>query len=469
MNPGILILFSIFAIWFLLTLKSINRPQLLFLVSVALISFTNFSFFGSELLSRFAIPDALLITLFGIYLFRIAFIQKEEIIFPKSAFFIFLVFLTGIFLSFLSLIPDQEMLYGGGEFLIILQGILVFFLGAHYVKSEQQFAAFLKAWMISVLLTSIVCVIDMGDMVFAPPVIEKLPFAHSGFFGVLDVLSQQSFIHDLLSPWPSRIMGPFRSNGQLASYALTSFFVMLAYLHIPDQTRGMKRLLVVLIWCLGIFAFLSMALRVLPSLFAGTVLYTIFAFRRSAKNGFFVIGLIVAAVLLIASIAALNPQLVPSWARDLNMTHTQSKTMGSAPLRAWALPSVWAAFTDHPLSGIGFGRFIQSDYINLTRGFEIHSTPLQFLAETGLVGFFSYLLLMLYFGYLAFRNLLLSKSGEWKDFFLVLSFGVLSLPISYLYNRHLKERTFWLLLILIYAAYRFLSKRYAATRSSKIV
>lgn len=442
-----------------MTVKSFNHPRILFLTSVILVSFVNFSFSDNELFSRFAIPDVLFVTLFGIYLLRVALLQREEIVLPKSACFVLLIFITAIFLSFLSAIPDSDMIFGGGEFLIILQGILVFVMGVHYVKTEQEFISFLKMWMISVILTSIVCFIDMGDMIFAPPVIEKLPFAHSGFFGIFDLLSKQTFIHDFLSPWPSRIMGPFRSNGQLGSYSLTSFFVMLAYLYAPGQTAKTKKVIIFLAWCLGIFTFLSMALRFLPSFALGLGLYAVFTFRKSKRQGFILLCLIAAAVLLIVSIAAFNPQLVPKWARDLNITNTQVGTMGSKPLRAWALSSVQEAFLNHPLFGVGFGRFIQSDYINLTRGFEIHSTPLQFLAETGAVGFLAYLFMMAYFGYLAFRNIVLSRLNEWKDFFMVLAFGILSLPISYLYNRHLKERTFWFLLILIYAGYRFLNER----------
>ena len=111
-----------------------------------------------------------------------------------------------------------------------------------------------------------------------------------------------------------------------------------------------------------------------------------------------------------------------------------------------------ASFHQHPLIGIGYGRFIQSDYHPFIRGYEIHSTILQFIAETGIIGAATYLVFMGYFFVLAFKNFWTSRKTIWEGFQTVIFFGFICLIPSYLYNRHLRERTFWIFIAIIYLA-----------------
>ena len=104
------------------------------------------------------------------------------------------------------------------------------------------------------------------------------------------------------------------------------------------------------------------------------------------------------------------------------------------------------AVSDHPLLGIGWGGFYHSPYS--PTGHEVHSTPLRFLAETGLVGFSLYVFLM---GRLVFGNFILwirtrhTPNGLAS---LILFVGFCSLSVSHIYNRAITERTFWLIMII---------------------
>lgn len=105
------------------------------------------------------------------------------------------------------------------------------------------------------------------------------------------------------------------------------------------------------------------------------------------------------------------------------------------------------AFSDYPLLGIGYGAFFESEYS--PTGHEMHSTPLKFLAETGIVGFFLYLVLMgLLFG-TSIKTFLVTRGGPFQISALVLLIMFVSGSVSYIYNRQTTDRTFWILLACI--------------------
>ena len=109
------------------------------------------------------------------------------------------------------------------------------------------------------------------------------------------------------------------------------------------------------------------------------------------------------------------------------------------------MEGIQAAVQAHPILGIGWGSFHKWEY-NATRH-EVHSTPLRFLAETGIVGLLVYSLLLLR---LLIGSAMLSlqmRASPYAGSYLILAVAVWSLTASYLYNRHITERTFWLLLL----------------------
>jgi O-antigen ligase len=107
---------------------------------------------------------------------------------------------------------------------------------------------------------------------------------------------------------------------------------------------------------------------------------------------------------------------------------------------------IFRAFRENPVLGIGWGGFFESEY-SLT-GHEVHSTPLRFLAETGLVGFLLYLCFVFRLLYRSFKLWLASRRTVYQFPALILFIAFCSASLSAYYNRQVTERTFWLLLVI---------------------
>jgi O-antigen ligase len=99
-------------------------------------------------------------------------------------------------------------------------------------------------------------------------------------------------------------------------------------------------------------------------------------------------------------------------------------------------------FFENPILGIGYGGFAESEYS--PTGHEVHSTPLRFLVELGLVGITLYVWFVLEAVATAFRAWRNSLGGPYATAALILLVGILALSVSYTYNRQMTERVFWL-------------------------
>jgi O-antigen ligase len=108
---------------------------------------------------------------------------------------------------------------------------------------------------------------------------------------------------------------------------------------------------------------------------------------------------------------------------------------------------VRTAFLAHPLLGVGWGGFAKSQWS--PTGHEVHSTPLRFVAETGLLGICLYVMFMALTATAAWRAFKRLRATPYGPAAYVLLAGFATLCVSYLYNRHITERTFWLLLAVL--------------------
>ncbi|HXK39484.1 MAG TPA: hypothetical protein VJ837_01495, partial [Candidatus Paceibacterota bacterium] len=85
----------------------------------------------------------------------------------------------------------------------------------------------------------------------------------------------------------------------------------------------------------------------------------------------------------------------------------------------------------------------ESEY---SEGHEMHSTPMRFVAELGIVGVILYLWFtfeVLATGYRSWRG---NMRTPYEAVSLLLLVALVSLTVSYGYNRQMTDRTFWLLL-----------------------
>ncbi|MSR77601.1 MAG: O-antigen ligase domain-containing protein [Candidatus Omnitrophica bacterium] len=430
----------------------LNFPKRLWFVSIALVSAINFSFFTGEITSRVAIPDVLFAVLFICLLMRGALIENASLSFAKIPLWIFGFFFLTLVLSYQAEAWDRSILLGESQFVTFMITSLFFFLSVYFVREDRDILFFLRAWAVSALIAVVVAGIDLGD-IFQPVAQSAKSLYRDGFFGVQDLISGDLLSRPYLSEYGFRIMGSFRTIGQLAAYALTSFFAMYAASFYPGistkECWGYRTLAA----CLMVCAILTTRSSVYPSLVLGGIAILFLHIKKIkiqyAMSGVVLIVLMgTATTLPVFRNTGLYQQLI---SRNLDQLIHFFHGNG---FFADQIRIVESIFKTHLWFGIGYGRFLNSPYHEFIRGYEIHSTPFQLLAETGLFGISAYLVLIGYFLVTGIKLVRQAWNTPWRRFYLTLLIGYLCMQPSYWYNRHLRERTFWLFVALIYAGWK---------------
>ncbi len=250
--------------------------------------------------------------------------------------------------------------------------------------------------------------------------------------------------------------GPFRNRAHMANYMLTAFWLVLLYSFWPG-IRKRERWISYLALASALYPVAVSGRRsVYLSLILGLACVCI-AFL-TASRGRRANALIAAIVILSAGTFFYTvggkwlPQLEFFQARVGGIGDRLEQAAGGAGAAVGESnffilqrEGVVQAFLDSPIIGIGWGGFYRSQYS--PTGHEVHSTPMRFLAEMGVVGILLYAALMgtLLLGSL--RILALVRHGPLRMPALVLTIALWSLSLSWVYNRHITERTFWLLLV----------------------
>lgn len=451
---ALLILCGLLLFWLYSLQAGLKRPQKLLLICVATISVINFSFFKGEVLERIAIPDILFLTLALVCFLREIILRKPVWSFSRTPAVVFLLLVAGILASLSAPPWDRTMLFGQGHPATLYFSMMMFFLVTQLIVSESDLMRYLKAWVVAVGIAVVVSCIDMGDLFST---FQGRQYDDSGFFGIHDLFTETLFPHAFLSAYSFRIIGSFRNPGQLADFCLTSFFVLLAFSFVPKQHRILKVLLWILAPTLVFCALLTGRFSVFPSFAIGFLLISFYFMAQSKK---LILIWVTALILVLAGFgvsASFNPKIY-----ELVITRnldSASNLLAHSGFLSEQLRVGGKIFQENSLFGIGLGRFIQSEYHEFIRGHSFHSTYIQFLAETGIFGMFTYLIFMGYFLMLAYKNLRASWQTSWRDFHAILLFGFVSMLLSYSFNRHMKEHTFWLFIALIYIGWRLLKNK----------
>lgn len=109
------------------------------------------------------------------------------------------------------------------------------------------------------------------------------------------------------------------------------------------------------------------------------------------------------------------------------------------------------AFSDNPLFGSGIMGFQGRHH-----KYEVHSTPMKLVGETGIFGclgylIFIYLLVEFYAIYQKYP-----KSNRFREYLEMMLPFMLGCAVSWLYTFHLRKREFWILMVLIVVVVRLL-------------
>lgn len=249
-------------------------------------------------------------------------------------------------------------------------------------------------------------------------------------------------------------VGPFRNRVHMGNYMLTAFWMVVMYSFWPNRHRGKKLLcsvgVLLTLYTVAISGRRSLYLSAFFGLAGLSVAFLVARGRR--------IRMAWIAIFAIGSMAGLYryggdvlPRLDFFRSRIVMVDDRLKSALGISEEEAMEKSflvlqraGVMKAFRDHPILGIGWAGFGKTEYS--PTGHEVHSTPLRFLAETGLTGLTLYVWLMLYLLMQSARMFLRMRNTIFGASYLIQAIALWSLFISYLYNRHITERTFYLLL-----------------------
>ena len=241
-----------------------------------------------------------------------------------------------------------------------------------------------------------------------------------------------------------RISGTFRSTGQLGLYLLTTFWIALASCFLPDNSKKHRFALLLLMLGIIIVSLFASRRSTFAGFLVGAVVFTLINLRRPKRLALWV-GLILCIVFVVAVVLNINEGFFRYFSKRFVILHPDS--IEQNPFIQSQFKDTSQAFWENPVMGIGFGSFMYSKYAST--GNEIHSSPMQMLVETGIIGFLVYLFLLGMLLRLAYENTFTLKDPKWSQFSSVIFAALFGIYTSAIYNRHLRERSFWVLIGII--------------------
>lgn len=289
----------------------------------------------------------------------------------------------------------------------------------------------------------------------------------------LMIIGPWIILEGLQSEGDIQAAGPFRNRAHMANYMLSAFWMVLAYSQTPGLPRRER-------WV----GFVGMGMTLYAIAVSGrrSVYLSLFLGLLGLVGAFLVLGrgrrarLLAAAVfalVVLGGMYGLGPRYLPQMAffqervgmiddRLQSAVMVDEEDIANRTFFATQRQGVKAAFLAHPLIGIGWGGYAKSHWSPDQH--EVHSTPLRFVAETGLAGVALYGAFMGVLWLTVWRIFLRLRGTPWAQTGAIFLVGLSSLCVSYLYNRHITERTFWLLAAVILALEIALERSRAATR-----
>ncbi len=338
----------------------------------------------------------------------------------------------------LSLVGIQEA-FASALLETVILGYLVFFclMADQVIDNDEDVKRILDYWMMG---AAVVAVVGLWDV--AAVVTRAVPM----LFPCKD---------------PHRVMATFRRPPQLAVYALTTFFGAIAYSALGGMSARKRWFLHALAMAMVVLIIFTSRRSVLAALIVGMGLVIIMRTPRLSRALIFA-TLFVAALSVAHELVSQSPALEEFFGQRLRILYS-GEALDHPFLRA-NVNDALTAFSEHPLMGIGYGTFSESEYAST--GNEVHSSVLRVLGECGLVGTIVFVALTVCLFILAYRNVRLSQGSPWQDVARMILPALFALHVSYMYNRCFRDRTYWMMIALVVALHRLLLARRRQTALS---
>jgi hypothetical protein len=281
--------------------------------------------------------------------------------------------------------------------------------------------------------------------------------------GVAHLVGLPQIIGPVTEVVPWRYGSTFRHYGQLAIYLHETFFVALAYASLPGNSRRTKLWLAALE--LGILALIPFTPRRSTYLAFAVSLAAFSLIARSLGRMLRVGLLLVVGALLAGAILSQSAEFMEYFRGRVEVLQPQQA--GEQIFLREQVAGALEAFSENVALGIGLGGFQGSRYDAF--GNEVHSTYLQILAETGVVGFVALFLFLMMILKLAHQNFHALKDPDWLLFSQIIFAELFGLFVSAAYNRHLRDHSFWILLAVIATLNRWLKHKCRSTANENAV
>ncbi|HOX06544.1 MAG TPA: O-antigen ligase family protein [Planctomycetota bacterium] len=410
----------------LATIWCLGNPQRAFLLVIFSTPFI-YNPTRDRLLMRVGLPEVVFVFFFFVWIWSLAFRRRPFR--PLRMVHLFaLLFLLVAAVSFVGADPEG---FSHGVIEVLILGYLVIFclIADQFMSGDDEIKRVLDVWMLAAALVAIIGLYECVAVILHLPRLNRYRDEY-------------------------RVIATFRRPPQLGVYALSSFFVAVAYSMVPDLPARKRLALRILAAAMVVLIVFSSRRSALASLAVGMFLILVLhagELRRAVVLG----GLFALAVFGAHQLISSEPTLREFFTNRLRVLYNPGEE--GVPFIKANFDDAVAAFHERPLLGIGYGHFAGSDYSST--GNEIHSTPLRVLAECGTIGALVYLAMTCTFLYLAWRNVRLARGTIWVGFAQVIFPGMVALQVSYLYNRALRDRTYWLLIALTVALHSMLAAR----------
>jgi O-antigen ligase len=277
-------------------------------------------------------------------------------------------------------------------------------------------------------------------------------------------------IEGISSNAPIGTGGPFRNRSHVGIYMLTSFWLVLIFFFWPNTSKFERftALLVILVvlYSLSISGRRSVYLSLIIGL---TLLAMSFVFLRGSVR-FQIPAAVILVVGFLFFLAQIGSQFIPQLDffndrigliddRIELVAGTSEEISDDDNFALLQRAGMIRAISDHPLIGIGWGGFYESEYS--PTGHEMHSTPQRYLTELGVIGFSFYMIFNFYLWFGGARLFFRVRNTKYQMPALIFVVAFWSLSLSWAYNRSVTERTYWLLIILFISFEAFVTTQVA--------
>lgn len=257
----------------------------------------------------------------------------------------------------------------------------------------------------------------------------------------------------------------FRNYGQAGTYVMMVICVIIPYrlLGTYKNLGKFKRSVIdsAIVSCC-IFLLIASKVAAIIGVLVGitlTIAFQVFKRKSTSIVTFTIIMLsLISFILLIDTYA---PDVSDRVKNRVRIKLEGEMNEGSFTFENWNL--ALKAFEDNPVFGTGLGAF-EGSYSE----YEVHSTYLKMLGETGLIGFAGYLLFVLatlkpIFSILRKKNI----NCRYDEYVVKIVPFLVGCFVSFIYTYHLRKREFWIMLIIVSLACK-LSRRVAHLSNNKL-